>query len=111
MVEVFLVEFLLVCFDIIIIMFSENCTWEYMFGECTKSCDGGERIKYPVIAKSSKGEGFCPDFVLNNETEVESCNNDPCSKYHCVRCPHKSVVFCLFINKCFEKPIAVDFRP
>ena len=89
MVEVSLVEYcdiiiVVECCDIIIIIFSENCTWEYMFGECTKSCDGGERIKYPVITQPAKGGGFCPDFVLNNKTEVESCNNDPCSKYHCV---------------------------
>ena len=38
-------------------------------------------MKYPVITNPAKGEdGFCPDFVLNNVTTTEVCNNELCGE-------------------------------
>ncbi|CAI8038078.1 Thrombospondin-2 [Geodia barretti] len=60
----------------------ENCEYEYRFGECSKSCEGGVRVRYPVVTNPAKGEdGFCPDFVLNNVTAREVCNNELCVKF------------------------------
>ena len=35
---------------------------------------------YTVITKHAKGGGYCPDFVLRNETTTEECNKQPCGK-------------------------------
>ena len=59
---------------------TENCTWEYQFGECSKSCGGGERVRYPVVTTPAKAGGFCPELVRNNKTEEEECNPQPCRK-------------------------------
>ena len=37
-------------------------------------------MNYTVIIKPATNGGFCPDFVLNNETIVQPCNTDPCGK-------------------------------
>jgi hypothetical protein len=45
------------------------------------------RVKYPVITNPAKGEdGFCPDFVLNNVTTTEVCNNELCDCDPLVEC-------------------------
>ena len=64
---------------------TENCTWEYRTTECSASCDGGTKVTYTVIIKPAKGDGYCPDFVLRNETTTEECNKQPCGEsYNCV---------------------------
>ena len=38
-------------------------------------------MRYPVVTNPAKGEdGFCPDFVLNNVTAREVCNNELCGE-------------------------------
>ena len=63
-----------VCFD----ADTENCTWRYIIGVCSKSCDGGERIITTEIVSPAKGGGYCP--VLDNEMIVEPCNTEPCGE-------------------------------
>ena len=36
---------------------------------------------YPVIIIPAKGDGFCPEFVLKNETDKVECNTLPCSEH------------------------------
>ena len=62
-------------------LYTENCTWKYQFGKCSKTCEGGTRKKYTEITKPAKGGGFCPDFVLEMKIETETCNTQPCSKF------------------------------
>ena len=44
-------------------------------------------MTYTVIIKPAKGDGYCPDFVLKNETTTEECNQQPCGEsYNYVAC-------------------------
>ena len=38
------------------------------------------RERYPVVTTPPKGGGFCPDFVVNNKTDIVPCNTLPCSE-------------------------------
>ena len=59
-------------------------------------------MKYPVITNPAKGEdGFCPDFVLNNVTTTEVCNNELCGESNFYLCPLLLHTY-KRINKCTE---------
>ena len=39
------------------------------------------RERYPVIITPAKGDGFCPESVLKNETDKVECNTLPCGEH------------------------------
>lgn len=56
-----------------------ECDWRYgPFGECSKSCGGGEMSQFPEIIVEAANGGFCPPFVVNGVP-----NTQPCNTHHC----------------------------
>ena len=54
--------------------------WEYgEYGECSRSCDGGIKKRFPIIRQPARNRGEeCPTFVLNREPQEMPCNRQSC---------------------------------
>ena len=57
-----------------------DCKWEWEpFGQCSRTCGGGKRSRFPIITQHSQDGGRpCPPNVLNRVPETVECNADPC---------------------------------
>ena len=77
--------------DVILVLpfltFAVDCEWEYgEFGECSKTCGGGTKFRYPIITThpAHGGEG-CPQHVVDNVPDSMDCNPQMCpSESHMV---------------------------
>ena len=56
------------------IMNDAKCKWEITYGECSKSCGGGTRIKHKKKVPVDGFDGLCAGY----DTEEEECNVEPC---------------------------------
>ena len=59
---------------------AEDCEWEYgEFGDCSVTCGGGTKYRYPIIIRpATNGGRDCPQFVHDNEPDDMACNTNPC---------------------------------
>ena len=55
------------------------CEWEYgSFGQCSVTCGGGTKSRFPIIIRPAQHGGDCPEHVLNETPDTVSCNSNPC---------------------------------
>jgi hypothetical protein len=57
-----------------------DCEWRYgEFEECTKTCDGGTKSRYPIIlTQPEHGGKECPPDVVNRVPDTMKCNEIDC---------------------------------
>ena len=57
-----------------------DCEWKYgEYGECSKTCGGGTKTRFPVIITQPQHEGrVCPAHVIDGEPDSTSCNPLEC---------------------------------
>ena len=53
-------------------LFSVNCTYTWGETECSVTCGGGTKTRYPIITSPAEHGGHCP----SNETVT--CNTNRC---------------------------------
>ena len=63
-----------------LIYFTVDCEWEWgEFEECSVTCGGGTKKRYPIITKHPQHGGKpCEPDVVNNVPETMTCNTNPC---------------------------------
>ena len=55
------------------------CEWDYgSFGQCSVTCGGGTKSRFPIIIRPAQHGGYCPVHVLNEIPDTVSCNSNPC---------------------------------
>ncbi|CAI8000139.1 Hemicentin-1 [Geodia barretti] len=57
-----------------------HCEWKYgEYGECSKTCGGGTKTRFPVIiTQPQHGGRACPAHVIDGEPDSTSCNPLEC---------------------------------
>ena len=60
----------------------DHCIWEYGdFGECSLTCGGGEKVRFPIIIQFAEPGGIdCPQFVHDRIPDTMVCNPQACPR-------------------------------
>ena len=60
--------------------------WEYgEYGECSRSCDGGIKQRFPRIIQPARNRGRdCPPFVHNRVPQDKNVDSGHVSGLHCI---------------------------
>ena len=75
--------------DSVIVLVPCEWVWSEM-SECTVTCKGGTRYRYPILTRAPTNGGRpCPNHVIRNKTEKYRCNEHPCPSKAFYSLPHQ----------------------